>query len=84
MMRGIWASASDLAVVQMQDLLGLGSEARMNTPSTLGSNWCWRAPRGFASDELAARLRRQMTLYHRLAPKAGGKSQDTSEKSEEN
>ena len=84
MMRGIWASASDLAVVQMQDLLGLGSEARMNTPSTLGSNWCWRAPRGFASDELAARLRRQMTLYHRLAPKAGGQSQDASEKSEEN
>ena len=56
----------------------------MNTPSTLGSNWCWRAPRGFASDELAARLRRQMTLYHRLAPMAGSQSQDASEKSEEN
>ncbi len=66
MMRGIWASASKLAVVQMQDLLELGSEARINTPSTLGSNWCWRAEPGFASDELAERIRHQMALYHRL------------------
>ena len=43
MMRGIWSSAADLAVVQAQDLLGLGHESRMNTPSTLGGNWCWRA-----------------------------------------
>ena len=36
MMRGIWSSAANLAVVQAQDLLGLGHESRMNTPSTLG------------------------------------------------
>ena len=46
MMRGIWASAAELSIVQAQDLLGLGHEARMNTPSTLGGNWCWRAKRG--------------------------------------
>ena len=50
------------------DLLGLGSEARMNTPSTLGGNWVWRARPGFASRELAERLRHQMELYHRLPP----------------
>lgn len=66
MMRGIWASPADLAVVQMQDLLGLGHEARMNTPSTLGGNWCWRALPGFDSPELADRLREQMFLYDRL------------------
>ena len=35
MMRSAWASVADLAVMQFQDLLGLGSEGRMNTPSTL-------------------------------------------------
>ena len=43
-MRGVWSSVADLAVVQAQDVLGLGHEARMNTPATLGGNWCWRAP----------------------------------------
>lgn len=37
-----WASVGDMAIVPMQDLIGLGSEARMNTPSTLGGNWQWR------------------------------------------
>ena len=37
MMRGAWSSVGELAVVPMQDLIGLGSEARMNTPSTLGA-----------------------------------------------
>ncbi len=64
-MRAIWASAAGLAIVQMQDLLGLGSEARMNVPSTVGGNWCWRALPGFDSDELAARVHRQMELYRR-------------------
>lgn len=73
MMRGIWASASELAVVQMQDLLELGSEARTNTPSTLGSNWCWRAEPGFASDGLAGCIRHQMALYHRLPNDSKGR-----------
>lgn len=64
-MRAIWASPADLAIVQMQDLLELGSEARINVPSTLGRNWCWRAVPGFDSDELAARIRRNMELYYR-------------------
>ena len=82
MMRAIWASAADLAIVQMQDLLGLGSEARMNTPSTLGNNWCWRAKPGFDSPELAARVRRQMKLYRRL-PARGDYAPPSAPQSEE-
>ncbi len=66
MMEAVWASAAGWTVVQMQDVLGLGSEGRMNTPSTLGGNWAWRAPEGFDSPKLAARLRRQMERYGRL------------------
>ena len=65
-MRGVWASPSDLAIVQAQDLLGLGSAARMNTPSTVGHNWRWRALPGAFSPVLAARLRHETALYGRL------------------
>lgn len=66
MMRAAWASAADLAVMQAQDLLGLGSEARINTPSTLGGNWQWRARPGAFHAKLARRLRREMQIYQRL------------------
>lgn len=38
------ASVSKLAIIPMQDLLELGTEARFNTPGTLENNWCWRLP----------------------------------------
>ena len=66
MMRGIWSSAADLAVVQAQDLLGLGHESRMNTPSTLGGNWCWRAVPGGFYTRLANKLHSELELYGRL------------------
>ena len=66
MMRGVWASSADLAVVQAQDVLGLGHESRMNTPSTLGGNWCWRALPGAFTPALAEKLRGLMELYGRL------------------
>ena len=66
MMRSAWACVADLAVMQMQDILGLGSEARMNTPSTLGTNWKWRALPGSYGKELAKRLYREMQVYQRL------------------
>jgi 4-alpha-glucanotransferase len=53
------ASAANLAIIPMQDWLGLGSAARMNTPSTLGgSNWQWRIKPGAAAPALAAQIRR--------------------------
>ena len=69
MMRGAWASPADLAVMQAQDLLGLGSEARMNIPSTLGTNWKWRALPGAFTPQLAKRLYRETKVYQRLPRK---------------
>jgi 4-alpha-glucanotransferase len=51
--------------VPMQDILGLGSEARMNLPGTTGDNWTWRCPSDALSDELAARLADMVALYER-------------------
>ena len=67
MLRGIWSSVADLAFVQAQDILGLGHEARMNTPSTLGGNWCWRALPGAFDRELAKKLRHVTEIYGRTS-----------------
>ena len=40
--RAVFASPADMVVVPMQDILGLGSSARMNYPGTIGGNWLWR------------------------------------------
>jgi 4-alpha-glucanotransferase len=56
LIRAVEASVAQVAVVPAQDLLELGSEARMNTPAVAGGNWGWRAPEGCWKPELAARL----------------------------
>lgn len=66
MMKALWGSAADCAIVQMQDVLSLGGEARMNTPSTLGNNWQWRALADDFDESLARKLYEQMELYERL------------------
>ena len=63
--RAAWASVAVYAMVPMQDLLGLGTEARMNFPSTLGGNWSWRLSRDEMSGELQGRLRELNYLYRR-------------------
>lgn len=65
MMKAVLASNSDTAIVTMQDLLGLGSEARMNTPSTSENNWQWRALPDYLSDELAEKFKYYTELYKR-------------------
>lgn len=66
MIRGAMSSTASLSVVPMQDFLGLGSEARMNTPSTLGgTNWQWRMREGNASPELAKKIAEMTQLYAR-------------------
>jgi 4-alpha-glucanotransferase len=52
------ASKANLAIIPLQDLLGLGSEARMNKPSTIKNNWEWRLMPGLLSDSLLEKLRR--------------------------
>jgi 4-alpha-glucanotransferase len=64
--RAVLASVSRMAVIPMQDLLGLGSEARMNRPSSASGNWDWRCPAGALTEELATRLRDMTELYGRL------------------
>ena len=59
-------SRAALAVVPAQDVLGLGSEARMNLPGTVKGNWSWRLEQGALSEELAARLRRLTAASRRL------------------
>ena len=66
MIRLAWSSVSDTAIAQMQDFLELGSDARMNIPSTLGGNWQWRAKEGVFTDELADRILSLTAMYNRL------------------
>jgi 4-alpha-glucanotransferase len=42
MIRAVLASVADVAIVPLQDVLGLGSTARMNLPGTVSGNWKWR------------------------------------------
>ena len=77
---GTWAfiraalgSVAELAIVPFQDYLDLGSQARMNIPSTLGGiNWRWRCPKDAATKKLAKKMARLTTIYGR-ARKTGGK-----------
>ncbi len=59
-------STARLSVVPAQDLLGLGSESRMNTPGTATGNGTWRAPAGAFDDRLAARVRTLVADADRL------------------
>ncbi|WP_251860038.1 4-alpha-glucanotransferase [Clostridium sp. Marseille-Q2269] len=59
------SSVAKLSIVQMQDYLGLGSDARMNIPSTLGGNWQWRVDKEALNDELAQKINGITKLYGR-------------------
>ena len=56
LLRAGMGSRAELFVAQMQDVLGLGAESRMNTPGTAGGNWVWRLLPGQADAQAAARL----------------------------
>jgi 4-alpha-glucanotransferase len=59
-------SVAELALIPLQDVLGLGSEARMNTPSQSAGNWKWRFSPGQFSAELTAKLARLAEVTDRL------------------
>ncbi len=59
-------SPGQLAVLPLQDVLGLGNEARMNAPSTAEGNWSWRFLTGDLTPALAARCRALAERHHRL------------------
>ena len=56
LLRAALASVANLAIIPVQDVLGLGSEARMNVPSQIVGNWSWRLRPGALTPELAAKL----------------------------
>jgi 4-alpha-glucanotransferase len=64
--RAVLASVADTVIVPLQDLLGLGSEARMNLPNSTQGNWSWRFKQDALSEDHSARLRDMTAIYGRI------------------
>lgn len=64
-LRQAYASTADVVIIQMQDLLQLDNEARMNLPSTLGINWKWRVWQNALEEDRCNFIRTLTTIYHR-------------------
>ena len=60
-----YSSIADVVIFQMQDILELGNEARMNYPSTVGTNWKWRMWKDALSEEQKSFIRTMATIYRR-------------------
>lgn len=58
LVRAAFTSVAETAIVPVQDILGLGSDARMNTPGAEDGNWAWRLPSGALTHEHAVRVRK--------------------------
>ena len=65
LIRAVWSSVAVYAVAPMQDMLSLGTEARMNFPSRLGGNWEWRMSEEDMSAHLAQRVHEFNEMYSR-------------------
>jgi 4-alpha-glucanotransferase len=72
MLRALWASPADTVIAPVQDLLGLGSDARMNTPGIGEGNWLFRVDREALTPALASALRTLTETYGRLPLAAPG------------
>src|SRR6185295_5926558 len=68
--RAVFASVASLVLVPMQDVLGLGTETRMNLPNSTSGNWLWRFNGNALTNEIAKRLRDLSDLYGRVAQEA--------------
>jgi 4-alpha-glucanotransferase len=65
LLRLAWQSVGYLAIAPLQDVLGLGTDARMNSPGTLAGNWNWRFARGAVTPALLNNLAELTTTYER-------------------
>ncbi|MBI4296799.1 MAG: 4-alpha-glucanotransferase, partial [Chloroflexi bacterium] len=61
------ASVADMSIIPLQDIMGLGSEARMNRPGTTTGNWRWRFTWDRLTDEMKRRLKEMTGIYGRGA-----------------
>jgi len=66
--RALMQSVSNRVVIPLQDVLGLGSGARMNLPNSTEGNWLWRFKTGAINESLSRRLREMTETYGRLPP----------------
>ncbi len=71
MIRIAYASVAELALVPLQDVLGFGAAARMNTPGVAEGNWAWRFKESDLQKEAAERLRRLAEVFERAAKSQG-------------
>ena len=69
MIRVLWRSVANIAIVTLQDILGLGTEARMNFPGKPAGNWGWRMSADALTDEVRDQLLELNTLYERKLSK---------------
>jgi len=63
--RAVLASIADVAIIPLQDVLGFGSEARMNLPGTITGNWRWRYRPDALTKEISEQLLQLTQLYDR-------------------
>lgn len=65
MIRAVWASVADTAIAPVQDLIGIGTEGRMNLPASDSGNWYWRYQAGALTAEITERLLELTETYGR-------------------
>ena len=68
MLRAGYSSVADVCITQLQDIAGLGNEARINIPSTVGTNWRWRVSQKEMSKAAAKKLLSYAKTYNRYIP----------------
>jgi 4-alpha-glucanotransferase len=73
LIRVAWASVADYALAPLQDVLNLGTEARMNRPGRAGGNWRWRFSADMLTDAVLDRLADLTEVYGRWTPPADDK-----------
>jgi 4-alpha-glucanotransferase len=73
--RAALASVANTAIVPLQDVLGLGTEARMNLPNSTAGNWSWRYKAGALTKEIGTRLKELTQLYGRAKQSSGATDQ---------
>jgi 4-alpha-glucanotransferase len=74
LIRLAWGSVADVAIAPLQDVMRLGTEARMNTPGTAEGNWRWRFRSEMLADALLDALAELTHLYERAGAKTAGNS----------
>jgi 4-alpha-glucanotransferase len=63
--RSVLASVAVIAIIPLQDILGLGSEARMNLPGSVSGNWRWRYRASSLTEEIKTRMKELTVIYDR-------------------